>query len=73
MRPVPPNTDLFGVASHVPGLHVVSAHSRVQADGNEVFVAEHVRRSRGRSAAQRGRRAPDDGVEGEGQLDLFAR
>ena len=32
------------------GYHVVSAHSRVLADGSEVFVGEHLRWNRGRKS-----------------------
>ena len=69
MRPVAIQTDLFGGPSHIPGFHVVTAHSRVQADGNEVFVAEHVRLNRGRSTRPRGQ--PATAVVGDGQIALF--
>lgn len=73
MLHVPIQADLFGGPNHIPGFHVVSAHSRVQADGNEVFVAEHVRLNRGRSAVPRGPRASaSPGDSGDGQIDLFA-
>ena len=41
---------LFGGCAEVAGMHVVSAHTRVQADGNEVYVSEHLRWSLGRRA-----------------------
>lgn len=43
--------DQLGLFSdlHAPrGHHLVTAHTRVRADGTEVFVAEHVRWNRGR-------------------------
>jgi hypothetical protein len=53
-------------------LHRVSAHTRVRADGAEVYVGEHSRLSAGRAEP------PPPGAIGarstgaEGQLDLFA-
>ncbi len=40
---------LFG-CGEVAGTHVVSAHTRVLPDGTQVFVSEHLRWDRGRSA-----------------------
>ena len=71
MRPVAIQTDLFGGPSHIPGFHVVTAHSRVQPDGNEVFVAEHVRLNRGRKTKPRGPRATTDVEAADGQASLF--
>lgn len=52
-------------------LHRVSAHTRVRADGAEVYVGEHSRLSAGRSnqppPAAIGARSGND----DGQLDLF--
>jgi hypothetical protein len=48
---------LFGGCAEVAGMHVVSAHTRVKPDGNEVFVSEHLRWSLGRRAPLRGARA----------------
>lgn len=71
MRPVAIQVDLFGGPSHIPGFHVVAAHSRVQADGNEVFVAEHVRQNRGRSGKEREPRPRATAEAGDGQIALF--
>lgn len=47
--PVTVQLGLFGPAQIVD-VHVVSAHTRLRADGSEVFVSEHLRWSRGRRA-----------------------
>lgn len=64
--------DLFGKMHPDRPFHVVAAHVRVQVDGTEVFVAEHLRWSRGRR-----RRppppAPREVEVGEGQFPLFGR
>jgi hypothetical protein len=41
---------LFGGCAEVAGMHLVSAHTRVLADGTEVQVTEHLRWDRGRQA-----------------------
>ena len=41
---------MFGVPTSTFGVHRVSAHTRIRADGTEVFVSEHLRWSRGRAA-----------------------
>ncbi|MEZ4320503.1 MAG: hypothetical protein R3F61_23685 [Myxococcota bacterium] len=48
--PVYVQLGLFGGTSTIDGMHVVAAHTRVRADGTEVFVAEHLRWNRGRQA-----------------------
>lgn len=69
MQPVPIQVDLFGGPSHIPGFHVVTAHSRVRADGSEEFVGEHLRTNRGRSAKPTGPRPPVEVADG--QIALF--
>lgn len=48
-RPIFIQLGLFGGENAIAGMHVVKAHTRVQADGSEVFVGEHVRWNRGRT------------------------
>lgn len=68
---IPVQMGLFGGDNALVGLHLVSAHTRLLADGSEVFVGEHLRWNRGRTGVRRGPRpvgAPDDA-----QIPLFAR
>lgn len=59
---------LFGKAT-IAETHVVSAHLRHRGDGSTVFVAEHLRWSRGsRAAPQRPRAAPAEAAPGQGSL-----
>lgn len=62
---------MLGVASKLEDTHVVAAHTRVLASGEEVFVGEHVRWNRGRSerpsSSPRRRSEPADE-----QLSLWA-
>lgn len=71
---VPIQLAMFGAPAEVVGLHVVSAHTRLLADGNEVFVGEHVRWNRG----TRGPRPAEGSAArfeppASGQLGLFHR
>jgi len=64
---------MFGVSNRIAGAHVVHAHTRVKADGDEVFVGEHLRWNRGRTTA-RGpapRARPTDADDDASQQDLF--
>ncbi len=73
MTPIPVQLGLFGGENELVGLHVVSAHTRVRADGSEVFVGEHLRWNRGRSEP-RGRPGQDGGADvDEAQGSLFPR
>lgn len=49
-RPIFIQLGLFGGQNEIAGTHIVAAHTRVLADGSEVFVGEHVRWDRGRKA-----------------------
>jgi hypothetical protein len=78
VTPVSVQLGLFG-AAEVAGFHVVSAHFRTTAEGDEVFVGEHLRNNRGRTrapAAPPPRPAPTGGAPLEppppGQLALLA-
>jgi len=63
---------MLGVPAQLEDTHVVAAHTRVLASGEEVFVGEHVRWNRGRSAgpSPARRRIPDG--PSDDQLGLFA-
>ena len=63
---------MFGVGNRIAGTHVVQAHTRVLANGNEVFVGEHLRWNGGggaRSGSPRPRRSSSDDPT---QQELFA-
>lgn len=66
---------MFGVPSTLAGSHVVAAHTRLLASGDEVFVGEHVRWNRGRSAGQPApspsRRAAPPTADDDVQPSLF--
>jgi hypothetical protein len=53
---------MFGVGPQLVHAHVVAAHTRQLADGESVFVAEHLRWNRGgkrhRATAERRRESP---------------
>lgn len=69
LPPTEPQLGLFGERDKPLPMHVVSAHTRLLADGSEVFVGEHLRWNRGRQETHRvGRAAP---VSTRGQLGLF--
>jgi len=56
---------MLGVSSVIEEHHVVAAHTRVNADGTETFVPEHVRRNASRGSAprlpaQQGCNVPED-------------
>ncbi|MCA9491793.1 MAG: hypothetical protein KC621_17800 [Myxococcales bacterium] len=70
MDEVPIQLAMFGAPSEVVGLHVVSAHTRQLANGNEVFVGEHVRWNRGQRAP-RENSTPHHDPPAAGQLVLF--
>ena len=67
-RHIPIQLGMLGVSSVVEEHHVVAAHTRVNADGTETFVPEHVRRNSGRRTGARpnmtlgrqGDQVPDD-------------
>ena len=69
MKPIPVQMALFGGENVLVGLHTVSAHTRVRADGSEVFVGEHLRWNRG-THAPHGRRAPAPPPD-DAQVPLF--
>ncbi|MCB9679755.1 MAG: hypothetical protein H6737_31910 [Alphaproteobacteria bacterium] len=48
--PVYVQLGLFGGTGTIEGTHLVAAHSRILADGTEVYVAEYRRWNRGRQA-----------------------
>lgn len=56
---------MFGVPSTLAGSHVVAAHTRTLANGEEVFVAEHVRWNRVRAEAVPGGRGPRGVADGD--------
>jgi hypothetical protein len=64
---------LFGGENVLVGLHVVSAHTRMLGDGSEVFVGEHLRWNRGRTAPSSGSgaRRPSADPPDDGQISLF--
>lgn len=64
---------MFGVANTIAGAHVVQAHTRVLASGEEVFVGEHLRWNRARSAARAAPRPRPEADDDVAQQDLFAR
>jgi hypothetical protein len=71
MEPIHVQMGLFGGDSEIAGFHVVTAHTRVLADGSEVFVGEHLRWNRGRTPE---RTSPEGGAdESVDQLALFPR
>lgn len=65
---------MFGVPSTLAGSHVVAAHTRTLASGEEVFVAEHVRwnRSGRESVPAPPRRARVTETVDADQIGLFA-
>ena len=50
-RPILIQLGLFGGFTEIANMHTVAAHTRVRADGSEVFVGEHLRWNQGRQAA----------------------
>jgi hypothetical protein len=64
--------DLFGGRTPGRRTHVVAAHHRVLATGTEVFVAEHLRWSRGGRARIQVPEPREEEVP-EGQIPLFER
>jgi hypothetical protein len=74
MTPVHVQLGLFGVDNTLAAFHVVSAHTRVQADGSEVFVGEHLRWNRGRTGERAGLpRSPAPEADDPAQPSLFPR
>lgn len=69
MTVIPVQLSLFGGEALLVGLHVVSAHTRVQQDGTEVFVGEHLRWNPAR--ASRGPRRAAVAGAAERQVALF--
>ena len=65
---------MFGVPAKLADTHVVAAHTRVLANGDEVFVGEHVRWNRGRTrrALPPLQTAPPPHEDDEDQLGLFS-
>jgi len=63
-RPIEVQLGIFGGSNEIAAMHTVAAHTRVLADGNEVFVGEHLRWNRGQQAprprAPRAAAAPPD-------------
>ncbi len=63
---------MFGVSNRIAGAHVVAAHTRVKANGDEIFVGEHMRWNRGRTARASAPRPPGDSTHDDAsQQDLF--
>jgi hypothetical protein len=70
MQHVPVQIGLFGGEGNLVDCHVVSAHFRVRDDGTEIFVGEHLRTNRGRTA--RGPSVSEAPLDvAPGQLALF--
>ena len=61
---------IFGQDEPPPEMHVVAAHTRLRADGTEVYVAEHLRWNRGKTGPRSAARRADIAVP-RGQLGLF--
>ena len=58
-RPILIQLGLFGGFTEIANMHTVAAHTRVRADGSEVFVGEHLRWNTGRQAAMPRPARPD--------------
>ncbi len=70
-QPVPIQMGLFGGFNAVADMHTVAAHTRIQADGSEVFVGEHIRWNRGRTTRHPSAPRPRNESVPEGQLSLW--
>jgi hypothetical protein len=65
----PVQMGLFGGFNQLAGLHVVDAHTRVLADGTQVYVSEHLRWNRGRQGPRS--TTASDPEPSDDQLSLF--